>query len=201
MTQALSVVLASGNQGKLKELQATLAPLGIALHTQSEFNVIEAEETGLTFVENALLKARAASAQTGLPAIADDSGLEVDYLNGAPGIYSARYAGDAGDTANNDKLLKALTGVPATQRSARFQCVLVFMRHESDPTPLICQGTWEGIILDDPRGTDGFGYDPLFLPNGSTLSAAELEKTEKNRISHRAKASALLLKALRDTTA
>ncbi len=200
MTQLQTVVLASGNKGKLKELQATLAPLGIALHAQNEFNVIAAEETGLSFVENAILKARAASAQSGLPAIGDDSGIEVDYLNGAPGIYSARYAADTGDesdAANNEKLLKVLADVPTAQRSARFQCVLVFMRHAEDPTPIICQGSWEGRILEAPRGVDGFGYDPLFLPDDSTLSAAELAKAEKNRISHRAKASALLLAALR----
>lgn len=198
MTAEHPIVLASGNAGKLAELQATLAPLSITLHSQAEFAVPDVEETGLTFVENALIKARAASKHSGLPAIADDSGLEVDYLQGAPGIYSARYADGAGDEANNQKLLKALQDVPHAQRSARFQCVLVYLRHWQDPTPLICQGYWEGHILNSARGGGGFGYDPLFLPVGSEQSASEMGKAEKNRVSHRAHASAKLLTALRD---
>ena len=143
------VVLASGNAGKLRELDKVLAPLAMALKTQAEFDVPDAEETGLSFVENAIIKARAAAHHTGLPSIADDSGLEVDHLNGAPGIYSARYSG-AGDEANNALLLQELGQTPEKQRSARFQCVLVYMRHATDPTPLICQASWEGIISFEP---------------------------------------------------
>ena len=191
-----TVVLASDNAGKLRELSEVLAPLGVMLKPQSDFNVPEADETGLSFVENAILKARAAASHSGLPAIADDSGLEVDYLKGAPGIYSARYSG-GGDTANNARLLKALGALPAAQRSARFQCVLVFMRHDLDPTPLVCQASWEGTILFEPRGENGFGYDPLFYVPGQQCSSAELPREIKNQLSHRAKASALLFEALR----
>ncbi len=191
-----TVVLASDNAGKLRELSEVLAPLGVMLKPQSDFNVPEVEETGLSFVENAILKARAAASHSGLPAIADDSGLEVDYLKGAPGIYSARYSG-GGDTANNARLLKALGALPAAQRSARFQCVLVFMRHDLDPTPLVCQASWEGTILFEPRGENGFGYDPLFYVPDHQCSSAELPREIKNQLSHRAKASALLFEALR----
>jgi len=190
------VVLASGNVGKLRELDAVLAPLGLTLKPQSEFGVPDVEETGLSFVENAIIKARAAAAHSGLPAIADDSGLEVDYLNGAPGIYSARYSG-AGDAANNARLLQELRDVPEAQRSARFQCVLVYMRHALDPTPLVCQASWEGAILFAPAGEHGFGYDPLFYVPEHQCSSAQLPPEIKNRISHRAKASALLFDALR----
>lgn len=190
------VVLASGNVGKLRELDAVLAPLGLSLKPQSEFDVPEVEETGLSFVENAIIKARAAAARSGLPAIADDSGLEVDYLDGAPGIYSARYSG-AGDAANNARLLQELRDVPEAQRSARFQCVLVYMRHALDPTPLVCQASWEGTILFAPAGERGFGYDPLFYVPEHQCSSAQLPPEIKNRISHRAKASALLFDALR----
>jgi XTP/dITP diphosphohydrolase len=190
------VVLASGNVGKLRELDAVLAPLGLSLKPQSEFDVPEVEETGLSFVENAIIKARAAAAHSGLPAIADDSGLEVDYLDGAPGIYSARYSG-AGDAANNTRLLQELHDVPEAQRSARFQCVLVYMRHALDPTPLVCQASWEGAILFAPTGEHGFGYDPLFYVPEYQCSSAQLPPEIKNRISHRAKASALLFDALR----
>jgi XTP/dITP diphosphohydrolase len=190
------VVLASGNVGKLRELDAVLAPLGLSLKPQSEFDVPEVEETGLSFVENAIIKARAAAAHSGLPAIADDSGLEVDYLDGAPGIYSARYSG-AGDAANNTRLLQELHDVPEAQRSARFQCVLVYMRHALDPTPLVCQASWEGAILFAPAGEHGFGYDPLFYVPEHQCSSAQLPPEIKNRISHRAKASALLFDALR----
>jgi len=191
-----AVLLASGNAGKLRELGAVLAPLGVTLKPQAEFNVPEVEETGLSFVENAIIKARAAAAHSGLPAIADDSGLEVDYLNGAPGIYSARYSG-GGDAANNARLLQELRDVPEAQRSARFQCVLVYMRHAMDPTPLVCQASWEGAILFAPAGEHGFGYDPLFYVPEHQCSSAQLPPETKNRISHRAKASALLFDALR----
>ena len=190
-----TVVLASGNAGKLRELSRILEPLGVTLKSQGEFDVPEVPEDGLSFVENAIIKARAASAHTGLPAIADDSGLEVDYLRGAPGIYSARYSGQ-GDAANNAKLLEALAGIPTEQRGARFQCVLVYMRHAEDPTPLVCQAAWEGIILEQESGVNGFGYDPLFYVPEHGCSSAELDPALKNRISHRAQASALLLEAL-----
>jgi XTP/dITP diphosphohydrolase len=190
------VVLASGNAGKLRELNRVLSPLGVVLRSQAEFDVPEVEENGLSFVENAIIKARAAARHTGLPAIADDSGLEVDYLSGAPGIHSARYSGE-GDEGNNRKLLAALQGVANEQRSARFQCVLVYMRHGADPTPLVCQASWEGRILQQPRGEAGFGYDPLFYVPDQQCSSAQLPPEVKNRISHRARASALLLEALR----
>lgn len=190
------VVLASGNAGKLRELAGILAPLGLQLTSQAEFSVPEVEETGLSFVENAIIKARAAAQFSGHPAIADDSGLEVDYLMGAPGIHSARYS-RAGDAANNAKLLAALGELPPQQRSARFQCALVYMRHALDPMPLVCQASWEGLILDAPQGVNGFGYDPLFYVPEYRCSSAELPPELKNRISHRARASALLLEALR----
>ena len=190
-----TVVLASGNAGKLRELGQVLSPLGVTLAPQSQFEVPEVEETGLSFVENAIIKARAAAQHSGLPAIADDSGLEVDYLLGAPGIYSARYSGK-GDEANNAKLLHELREIPWEQRSARFQCVLIYMRHAMDPTPLVCQACWEGIILEEPRGNNGFGYDPLFYVPEHHGSSAELESSLKNRISHRARASAILFEAL-----
>lgn len=193
--KAQTVVLASGNAGKLRELGQVLAPLGVALAPQSQFDVPEVEETGLSFVENAIIKARAASEHCKLPAIADDSGLEVDYLLGAPGIYSARYSGE-GDEANNAKLLAALAGVPREQRSARFQCVLVYMRHALDPTPLVCQASWEGFILEEPSGANGFGYDPLFYVPEHHCSSAQMGTELKNRISHRAKASAVLFETL-----
>ena len=196
MTDSRIVVLASGNAGKLRELGRVLSPLGVELKSQAEFAVPEVEENGLSFVENAIIKARAAAQHSGLPAIADDSGLEVDYLQGAPGIYSARYSGQ-GDAGNNQKLLEALSDVPEQQRGARFQCVLVYMRHGADPTPLVCQASWEGRILMQPRGEQGFGYDPLFYVPDQQCSSAELPSEVKNRISHRARASVLLLEALR----
>ena len=193
------VVLATGNQGKVRELGALLADFEMEVVPQTEFNVEEAEETGLTFVENAILKARSAAAQTGLPAIADDSGLEVDYLKGAPGIYSARYAGEGGnDGANNVKLLKALEGVAEAERSARFQCVVVYMRHENDPVPLIAQGSWEGRILTAPQGENGFGYDPVFYVPEEDCSSAELAPEVKNGMSHRGKALKQLVSLLQD---
>ena len=190
------MVLASGNAGKLRELAGILAPLGLELRSQDQFKVPEVEETGLSFVENAIIKARAACEFSGYPAIADDSGLEVDYLKGEPGIHSARYSG-GGDAANNARLLAELGTVPPEQRSARFQCALVYMRHALDPMPLVCQASWEGRILDAPRGENGFGYDPLFYVPEYRCSSAELSPELKNRISHRARASALLLEALR----
>lgn len=183
------IVLASGNRGKLKEFSEIFAPLQIDVMPQSDFAVQDADETGLSFVENAIIKARHAARVTGLPALSDDSGLEVDALNGAPGIYSARYAGaGCGDDENNRKLLQALEQVPEEQRSARFQCVLVFMRHAEDPTPLICQGSWEGMILDAPRGHNGFGYDPLFFVPELNCASAELSSEQKQKYSHRGKA-------------
>ncbi len=194
--QTQTVVLASGNAGKLRELGEVLAPLGVTLAPQADFNVPEVAEDGLSFVENAIIKARAASEHSGLPAIADDSGLEVDYLDGAPGIYSARYSG-TGDAGNNTRLLQKLGDIPEAQRSARFQCVLVYMRHALDPTPLVCQASWEGVILFEPSGDQGFGYDPLFYVPEYQCSSAQLPRETKNRISHRAKASAMLFEALR----
>ncbi|MCK9467896.1 MAG: RdgB/HAM1 family non-canonical purine NTP pyrophosphatase [Porticoccaceae bacterium] len=191
------VVLASGNAGKLKEFQYLLADRGIDVLAQSAFEVPDAEETGLTFVENAIIKARHAARVTGLPAIADDSGLEVDFLDGAPGIYSARFAGPkAKDADNNDRLLKLLKGVPEEQRTARYQCLLVFMRHAADPTPLICQGSWEGVITTKPKGDQGFGYDPLFYVREQGCTVAELPREVKNTLSHRARAMRQLLDKL-----
>jgi len=191
------IVLASGNPGKIRELRELLGPTGIRVRSQAEFGVTEVPETGLTFVENALIKARHAAHCTRLPAVADDSGLEVDALGGAPGIYSARYAGEsAGDRENVAKLLEAMRTIPREQRTARFQCVIVFMQHEADPTPAICQGTWEGSILSAPRGDNGFGYDPVFEVPGLGLSAAQLDAGTKNRLSHRGKALAQLKQRL-----
>ena len=191
------VVLASGNVGKVREFNQRLGDQHIEVVPQSSFGVPEAEETGLTFVENAILKARNAARHTGLPALADDSGIEVDALNGAPGIYSARYAGaGASDEANLRRLLAALEGMPDAERGARFQCVIAYLRHAEDPTPLICQGTWEGRILTAPRGTNGFGYDPVFFVPDEAASAAELPAEIKNRLSHRGQALRRLLEAL-----
>ncbi len=192
-----TAVLASSNPGKVREFNELLAGHPIEVVPQSQFGVQDAEETGLTFVENAILKARNAARHTGLPAIADDSGLEVDALKGAPGIYSARYAGiGAGDRANLEKLLAELEGVPEAGRSARFQCLMVYLRHADDPTPLICQGTWEGRILTAPRGSNGFGYDPVFFVPTHNCSSAELEPAVKNVLSHRGQALRRLVAAL-----
>jgi XTP/dITP diphosphohydrolase len=189
----MKLVLASGNAGKLAELRDLLGDAGIDLHAQSEFGVEDAEETGLTFVENAILKARHAARATGLPALGDDSGLCVDALDGAPGLYSARYAGTHGDAgANIVKLLDALRDVPEDQRDARFVCVLALLRHADDPQPLIAEGVWEGRILSAPRGDGGFGYDPVFFDPERAMGAAELDAALKNRISHRGRALALL---------
>jgi XTP/dITP diphosphohydrolase len=193
------VVLASSNPGKVREIHQLLAELDLDVVPQSEFGVIEAEETGLSFVENAILKARNAALHTGRPAIADDSGIEVDALNGAPGIYSARYAGvGAGDQANLEKLLADLADVAEEQRTARFQCLMVYLRHAHDPVPLICQGTWEGRILFAPRGDNGFGYDPVFHVPTHDCSSAELPSEIKNALSHRGQALRKLLSALRE---
>tara|TARA_B110000495_G_scaffold158261_1_gene142089 strand:+ start:3059 stop:3667 length:609 start_codon:yes stop_codon:yes gene_type:complete len=189
VTNPKKLVLASANPGKIKELQELLSGLGISIIPQGDLNIPDIEETGLTFVENAILKARNAAALSGLPAIADDSGLEVDYLLGAPGIYSARYFGDgATDAANREKLLTALTDVPVGQRGARYQAVIVYLRHAEDPTPIICQGTWEGSIAFEHRGTHGFGYDPIFYVPEMACHAAELDKPTKHSLSHRGKA-------------
>ena len=196
---ARRLVLATGNAGKAREIGALLAPAGVEILPQSAFGLDSAAETGATFVENAILKARHAAAGSGLPAIADDSGLVVDALGGAPGIHSARYAGvsgDAGDAANVQKLLAALAATPGAPRSARFVCVAVLLRHPDDPLPLICEGRWEGSIAPSPRGQGGFGYDPVFLPEGGTRTAAELLPEEKNRRSHRGAAFAALLARL-----
>ena len=191
------IVLASGNIGKVREINQLLSQSGFEVIPQSDFGVPEADETGLTFVENAILKARNAAMHTGLPAIADDSGLEVDALKGAPGIYSARYAGaGASDAQNLGKLLADMRDVPDEQRTARFQCLMVCMKHAEDPTPLICQGTWEGSILHKPRGAQGFGYDPVFYVPGKNCSSAELDPETKNSLSHRAKAMQCLVEKL-----
>lgn len=181
------LVLASHNAGKLKEMQAMLADLPLQIVSAAEAGVGDVPETGLTFVENALIKARAACQASGLPALADDSGLIVDALGGAPGLYSARYAGaPTDDAANNTRLLHELRDVPTGQRSARFFAVIVLLRHASDPQPLICEGSWEGVILDAPRGSNGFGYNPVFLDPRHGLTAAEMQPALKNTLSHRA---------------
>jgi XTP/dITP diphosphohydrolase len=193
----MKLVLASSNQGKLAELNDLLGDAGIELHAQSAFGVEDAEETGLTFVENAILKARHAARATGLPALGDDSGLCVDALNGAPGLYSARYSGAHGDAAANiAKLLSTLRDVPEDLRSARFVSVLAFLRHADDPQPLIAEGVWEGRILFAPRGDGGFGYDPVFFDPERGIGAAELDSALKNRISHRGRALAQLRETL-----
>lgn len=192
------LVLASANPGKLQELQALLANLGIEVLAQSALGVPQAKETGTSFAENALLKARHAARHTGLPAIGDDSGLEVEALGGAPGIYSARYAGRYGDDdANIRKLLHAMRGLPAEKRSARFHCAMAWVRNADDPAPLICEANWEGRILEAARGQGGFGYDPVFLVPGKDCSAAELPAEEKNRLSHRGQAVHMLAAQLR----
>jgi XTP/dITP diphosphohydrolase len=183
------ILLASSNPGKVREIQAILANHDIEVVPQSVFRIPDAVETGLTFIENAILKARQAARLSGLPTIADDSGLEVDALQGAPGVFSARYAGEgATDAANNAELLRNMDGMPDDRRTARFRCVMVLLRHERDPSPLIGQGTWEGIILREPRGAGGFGYDPLFFVPETGCASAELPAEEKNRLSHRGKA-------------
>lgn len=186
-------VIASSNAGKLREFREMLGGSGIEFVTQGELGVGDADEIGLTFVENALLKARKAARETGLPALGDDSGLCVDALDGAPGLYSARYAGVHGNAgANIDKLLDALRDVPDAQRGAHFYAVIVLLRHAGDPQPLIAEGVWSGRILHERRGDGGFGYDPVFFDPGLGVSAAELDAERKNRISHRGRALAAL---------
>ena len=195
----MRIVLATNNAGKLSELQALLTPLGIDVLPKSVFTQDEVAETGTTFIENALIKARQAAAVSGLPAIADDSGIEVDALNGAPGVYSARYAGvGASDQENLYKMLEAMHGVPAAQRTACYRCALVFVRSADDAAPLVCEAAWEGRITDAPRGGGGFGYDPIFWLDEYSLTAAEISADEKNRISHRGQALQQLLLALRE---
>lgn len=192
------VVLATGNAGKVRELASLLRDFGLDVVAQTDMGVDSAEETGLTFIENALLKARHAAAITGFPAIADDSGLAVDALGGAPGIYSARYAGiDASDRNNLEKLLTALKEVPDGQRQAQFHCVLVYLRHADDPTPLVFHGVWPGEITHAPAGEGGFGYDPIFYVPSEGKTAAELTREEKSAISHRGQALKQLLEAMR----
>lgn len=196
MTFPEKIVLATGNQGKVREFASLFADYGVDVIAQKDLGVSDVPETGTTFVENAIIKARHAAQETGLPAIADDSGLVVDALGGAPGIYSARYAGEnANDSANIDKLLQELHG--KSNRKAHFFCTLVFMRHAGDPVPLVSQGKWQGEILTSPSGDGGFGYDPVFYVPSHGCSAAELEKAEKNRISHRGNALGILLDNMR----
>jgi XTP/dITP diphosphohydrolase len=197
MSRIAEWVLASGNRGKLEEFQSLLAEAAVTLHSQSSLGIEPVAETAPTFVENALAKARHAAAATGMPAIADDSGLCVDALGGAPGLHSARYAGpQAQDATNVAKLLSALSGVPQTSRRAHFICVIVALKRADDPDPIVVSGRWNGWITDAPRGTNGFGYDPIFTPDQHALTAAELPLEEKNRCSHRAQALARLREAL-----
>jgi XTP/dITP diphosphohydrolase len=196
--KARRVILASSNPGKLAELAALLAPLGLELTAQGELGIESAAETGATFVDNALIKARHAASQRALPAIADDSGIEVDALAGAPGVRSARYAGEAATGRDNiERLLAALASVPPGGRSARFRCVIAFVRDAFDAEPVIAEGTWRGRIAEAPRGLGGFGYDPVFIPQGQERSAAELSRAEKNVLSHRAQALVSLIAQLR----
>lgn len=194
-----NIVLASNNAGKVREINELLKAFDFNVVPQSDYDLDSVAETGLTFVENAIIKARYATLKTGLPAIADDSGIEVDALNGAPGIYSARFSGeDATDKTNNIKLLDDLKDIPKAERTARYQCVMVFMRHAADPTPIIASGSWEGIILDSPKGDGGFGYDPLFYVATHQCAAAELSAELKNKLSHRSKALINLLHQLQE---
>lgn len=192
-----TLVIASNNKGKISELTELLGPLGLTPVAQGELGVGEAEEPAVTFIENAILKARHAARITGLPALADDSGLAVDFLGGQPGVRSARYAGEhANDQDNTNTLLKAMTDVPDDQRGAQFHCVLVYLRHADDPTPLICHGVWPGSVLRQPQGDGGFGYDPVFWVPERGCSAAELTRTEKSDISHRGRALTKLIAQL-----
>jgi XTP/dITP diphosphohydrolase len=198
----VKIVLASGNAGKLRELAALLAPLGHELVPQTSLGIETPPETGTTFVANALLKARFAAARSGLRALADDSGIEVDALGGRPGVYSARFAGEhASDRENLEKMLTELQGVAPDRRTARYQCVIVLARTADDVTPLVAQGTWEGRILDAPRGTGGFGYDPIFQPAGMTVTAAEMTSADKNARSHRGQALRALAAQLEQLSA
>mgnify|MGYP001281532083 FL=1 len=195
MIKLTQLVLASHNAGKLKELQAMLGE-SVQVRSVGEFSSVEPEETGLSFIENAILKARNASHVSGLPALADDSGLAVDFLGGAPGIYSARYADGQGDAANNAKLLEVMREVPDAERGAQFVCCLALVRHADDPLPIICEGLWHGSILHQPQGANGFGYDPLFWVAERHCSSAELSPADKNQLSHRARAMALFKQRL-----
>jgi XTP/dITP diphosphohydrolase len=193
----MRVVLASSNPGKLREFSDLLAGKGLDLSRQSDLDIEPPPETGVTFLENALIKARNAARRSGLPAIADDSGLEVDALDGAPGVWSARFAGEgASDEANLEKLLRALTDVPDARRGARYRCVIVYVRAADDPRPLVGEGAWEGRIIDSRRGTGGFGYDPSFVPVGETRTAAEMSAAEKHAVSHRGQAMRAFLAQL-----
>ena len=197
MIESKKLVLATGNEGKIRELKVLLADKGISTIPQGDLNIPDIEETGLTFIENAILKARNASRLSNLPALADDSGLEVDFLNGAPGIYSARFSGaQANDKSNRDKLLEDLASVSAEKRSARYQAVLVYLRHADDPTPIICQGTWNGSIALEERGDQGFGYDSVFYVPEKNCHAAELDAQTKKELSHRGKATREFLSLL-----
>ncbi len=198
-TSQNTIVLASNNAGKLREFHNMFNAKGINIISQKEFHVEDADETGLSFIENAIIKARHACLKTQHPAIADDSGLAVDFLDGAPGIYSARYAGEHGnDKKNNQKLLDALKGQPKENRRAHFICALAFMRHAEDPTPIVCQAHWDGYILEQEQGENGFGYDPLFWLPEQNCTSAQLSKEDKNMMSHRAKALMLLLNAMQE---
>lgn len=202
MSSRRRAVLASNNPGKLREIREIFRDLDFELMSQSDFNVPEVAETGGSFVDNALLKARHAAKHCGLPAIADDSGIEVDVLGGAPGIYSARYAGEgAGDEENLRLLLKKVAATGAARPSARFQCVMVYVRSENDPAPVIARGTWEGFIVPEPRGKNGFGYDPVFYVPAYQCTSAELPPEIKNKISHRARAIQELLTKLKSSFA
>jgi XTP/dITP diphosphohydrolase len=193
----VKAVLASGNAGKVREFAALLAARGLEIVPQSAFGIVTPEETGATFLDNALLKARHAAAVSGLSALADDSGIEVDALGGRPGVWSARYAGPhANDADNLALLLRELASVPDPQRGARYRCALVYVRHAADPDPVIATGVWEGRVLAAPRGRGGFGYDPVFEPEGFAVTAAQMPAAQKNALSHRAQALRALLAAL-----
>ena len=198
MKPITKIVLASGTAGKVREINRLFADSGIEIVPQSDFDVPDVAETGTTFVENAIIKARHAAQCTGLPAISDDSGIEVDALDARPGVFSARYAGDgASDEDNNNRMLEELQGVPEAERTARYQCLIVFMRSHSDPVPIITQGSWEGRILEAPQGDGGFGYDPIFFVPSHGCSGGELPLEVKNTISHRAIALKAMLAELR----
>lgn len=191
------VVLATGNVGKVSEFSDLLKECNLTVIAQTELAIIPIEETGLTFIENTILKARHAAKISGFPAIADDSGLSVNTLKGAPGIYSARFAGEnASDEENLHKLLSVMKDIPDNQRQAQFNCVLVYLRHFADPTPIICQGIWQGVLTHEPKGSNGFGYDPIFYDPQLKLTAAQLTKTQKNAFSHRGQALRMLLGSL-----
>jgi XTP/dITP diphosphohydrolase len=195
------IVLASNNSGKIREINALLEKQHFEILPQKDFTADEVLEDGLSFVENAIKKARFAAKASGLPAIADDSGIEVDALNGQPGIFSARYAGEgATDQQNLEKLLESMKDIPDNQRTARFQCLMVYLRHENDPVPIVCQGSWEGKILTAPQGENGFGYDPVFFVPGENCSAAQLSPEHKNSMSHRGKALKQLVEKLATLT-